>query len=71
MFGVSPAQIALLAVLLVVPVLPNLLAIWHIFHREFPTPQEKMAWLAGSIFVPVLGGLAYWIFGRKRGKRAP
>ena len=66
MFGLSPAQIILIVLLIVLPILPNLWSIWHIFHRDFDTPQEKMAWLALAVFIPVLGGLIYILFGRRR-----
>lgn len=70
MFGLTPTQTLFAIGLLVLPILPNILAIWHVFPREFPTPQEKMAWLALAVFLPVIGGLVYWIMGRKRGKVA-
>jgi uncharacterized protein YjeT (DUF2065 family) len=31
--------------------------------------NEKAIWMAICVFVPVLGGLAYLIFGRPRAKR--
>jgi hypothetical protein len=40
-----------------------------LFPARLPTPAEKMAWLGAAVFVPVLGGLAYLVFGRKRGKK--
>ena len=65
----SPVFIALAIVLLLIPILPNLWSIWHVFHCDFPTPQEKMGWVAAAIFLPVLGGLLYIFWGRKRGTR--
>lgn len=59
-------QSPLLLLLLVVPILPNLWAIWHIFRYDFNTPQEKMAWLAVAVFLPVLGGIVYLLWGRRR-----
>jgi hypothetical protein len=56
----------LAAPLLLLPILPNLWAIWHLYKREFPTPQERAAWLVAQVLVPVLGGLAYILFGRNR-----
>jgi len=67
MFGIPPEKLPLALIILAVPILPNLWAIWHIFRRDFATPQEKMAWLAAAVFLPVLGGLVYLFFGRKRG----
>lgn len=63
-------KLPLLIALLALPILPNLLAIWHIFRNDFPTPQEKMAWIGGAVFLPVLGGVAYFLFGRKRVTRS-
>lgn len=57
----------LFLILLAIPIIPNLWSIWHAFHRDFPTPQEKMTWMGLGVFVPVLGGLAYLLIGRRRG----
>jgi len=59
-------KLPLLIALLALPILPNLWAIWHIFRNDFSTPQEKMAWAGGTVFLPVLGGIVYFLFGRKR-----
>ncbi|MFW5731285.1 MAG: PLD nuclease N-terminal domain-containing protein [Desulfonatronovibrionaceae bacterium] len=56
----------LLLLLLVIPIIPNLWAIMHVFRNDFHTPQEKMIWLGLAIFVPVAGGLAYVFMGRRR-----
>lgn len=69
MFDLPTSQLLLILVLLALPILPNLWAIWHSFHAEFATHQEKMVWLAVNIFVPVLGGLVYLFWGRKRARR--
>lgn len=69
MFGIPAEKLIYVLPLLLIPILPNLWAIWHIFRCDFNTAQEKMAWLAVSVFIPVLGGLAYVFWGRKRGKR--
>lgn len=52
--------------LLLVPILPNLWAIMHLYKNEFPTPQERAAWILAQVFLPVIGGLGYMLFGRKR-----
>ncbi|SDB58414.1 Phospholipase_D-nuclease N-terminal [Desulfonatronum thiosulfatophilum] len=69
MFDLPPSQLILIMALLALPILPNLWAIWHSFHADFTTHQEKMVWIAVCVFVPVLGGLAYLIWGRKRARR--
>ena len=53
--------------LLSLPLLLNFFAIAHAYYRHFPTIQEKMVWLCVVVFVPVLGGVVYFIVGRKRG----
>jgi fumarate reductase subunit D len=50
----------------ILPILPNLWAILHIFRNDFDTPQEKMIWLGLAVFIPVMGGLVYLFFGRRR-----
>lgn len=62
-------QWLLFALLGLLPILPNLAAIWHCFHRDFESVTEKKIWFGLAVFIPVLGGLAYWIFGRKRGRK--
>lgn len=52
--------------LLLVPILPNLWSIIHLYKYEFPTPQERTAWIMAQVFLPVIGGLGYMLFGRKR-----
>ena len=49
--------------------IPNLFGIWHAFHRIFPTPQERMIWIGVCIFVPVIGGVSYLIFGLRRARK--
>ncbi|GAB6035958.1 hypothetical protein JCM15519_05170 [Fundidesulfovibrio butyratiphilus] len=48
----------------------NFAAIYHAFYRNFPTLQEKMVWLCLAVFVPVLGGVVYFLVGAKRGIKA-
>lgn len=66
----SAGQIALVALAALVPILPNLWSLWHAYWRDFPSLNEKMIWLCLAVFVPVLGGLIYLFFGRKRGKKS-
>ncbi len=65
----SALQLTLIILILLLPILPNLWAIWHIFHSDFQSVQEKMGWLLAAMFLPVLGGIAYCLMGRKRAKR--
>jgi transposase len=63
-------QLILALFVMLLPMVSNLWSIQHAFYREFPTPQEKMGWIAVAVFIPVFGELAYIFFGRKRGKKA-
>lgn len=56
-------------ILLGLPAIPNLFGIWHAYHRVFPTDKERLIWMGVCIFVPVLGGIAYLIFGFRRAKK--
>lgn len=69
LLSLQPGHLALFFALAALPILPNFVAIWHCFHRQFPTPQEKMIWFLLAIFLPVLGGLLYLAWGRKRGSK--
>lgn len=55
--------------LLGIPAIPNLFGIWHAYHRVFPTDKERLIWLGLCIFVPVLGGLSYLLFGLRRARK--
>lgn len=63
-----PEKLLLYLILLAIPIIPNLWCIWNAFQREFPTVNEKMAWIGVGVFVPVLGGLAYLFIGRRRSR---
>ena len=62
----STSMLILIALAFILPITPNLWAIWHIFHCQYPTQGEKMGWLFAAMFLPVLGGLVYCLWGRKR-----
>jgi len=51
---------------LLVPIFPNLWSIWHLYKNEFPTNQERAAWIVAQVILPVIGGVGYILFGRKR-----
>ncbi len=52
--------------LLIVPALPNLWALRHAMYHEFPTQKEKARWMTACVFLPCLGGIAYYAVGRRR-----
>jgi len=69
LFEVSAIQIVIIVILLLVPIVPNLYAIWHAFHCDFKTTYEKPIWLLLAVFLPFVGGLIYIFCGRRRGVR--
>jgi hypothetical protein len=69
MADLPPPAYVLIGLLALLPIVPNLWAIWHAFHREFATAAEKGAWILASVFIPVLGGIVYCFWGRKRGTK--
>lgn len=46
--------------------LPNLWCIWHAYKNTFATPVERVLWMAAGVFLPVVGGIAYLLFGMRR-----
>lgn len=69
MYGLSPQQFALVLIVAAIPILPNLWSIWHVFNRNFSSPVEKLSWIGLAVFIPVIGGIVYIIWGRKRGRK--
>lgn len=67
--ALTPEQWYLLLGVVGLFALISMAAIYDGFKREFPSTNEKLAWLQAAVLVPFLGGLAYFIFGRKRGKK--
>jgi hypothetical protein len=53
------------------PILPNFWSIWHLYKNEFPTHQERAAWILAQVVLPVIGGVGYILFGRKRALKNP
>jgi hypothetical protein len=47
----------------------SLWAIRDAFNRDFGSSNEKLAWIQLAVLVPFLGGLAYLLIGRKRGRK--
>lgn len=56
----------LVALLLLLPMLPNLWCIFQAATKRFPSELEQKAWLFVGMLFPVLGGLVFLIWGRKR-----
>ena len=55
--------------MLVLPILPNMWALKHCFHHDFPTEKEKQRWMMACVFLPCIGGLAYILVGRKHASK--
>lgn len=55
--------------LLLVPALPNMWALKHAMYHDFPTLREKYRWMLACVFLPCVGGLAYYFVGRKHASR--
>ena len=55
--------------MLIVPALPNMWALKHAMYHDFPTPKEKYRWMMACVFIPCLGGIAYYFVGRKHASR--
>jgi hypothetical protein len=66
MSSLTPLQLVLVIAILTLPIIPNLWAIWHIFHHDFATPVEKKGWIFLNVFLPVFGGIIYAFVGRRR-----
>lgn len=55
--------------MLIAPALPNMWALRHAMYHDFPTPKEKSRWMMACIFLPCIGGLAYYFVGKKRASK--
>ena len=55
--------------LLVIPALPNMWALKHAMYHDFPTSREKYRWMMACVFLPCVGGVAYFFVGRKHASK--
>lgn len=62
LLSLSGGQLALLFA----PALINLWGIVHAFRHTFSSPAERLLWMALCVFIPLLGGVAYLVFGLRR-----
>ncbi len=54
--------------LLMLPAFINLWSIYHATRHTFPRENERALWLTACIFLPVLGGVLYLLFGLRRAR---
>lgn len=47
------------------PYLVNILALIDILRHEFEPHQNKLVWLLVTLFLPMIGGVLYFLIGRK------
>ena len=52
--------------LVFLPVLVNFWGIWHAYTHQFATPFERILWMVLCVFLPLLGGIFYAMFGLRR-----
>lgn len=55
--------------MLIIPALPNMWALKHAMYHNFPTSQEKYRWMMACVFIPCLGGIAYYFVGKKHASK--
>jgi hypothetical protein len=66
---ISTQEMILFGALLLAFVALSFAAIWDAWGREFGSPTEKLAWIQVAVLFPFVGGVAYFILGRKRGRK--
>ncbi len=68
LLDISPAVLALVLTALLLALVPNLWSIWHASFSAFSRPGEKACWLLAAVILPILGGLLYIFWGKKRAR---
>lgn len=53
-------------IVLMLPAVLNLWTIWHAMNHRFPQEKERFLWMLAGIFLPVLGGVFYLVWGYRR-----
>lgn len=51
--------------LLLSPYIINIVALVDILRHEFDPHQNKLVWLLVTLFLPLIGGVLYFLIGRK------
>ncbi len=54
-------------IIFMLPVIINLWGIYHASRHSFPSSTERTYWMGLCVFLPILGGVIYFVFGRPRG----
>lgn len=60
-----PGGPEMLFIFVIAPFLVIILALVDILRNEFDPHQNKLVWLLVTLFLPVIGGILYFIIGRK------
>ncbi|MGL4722830.1 MAG: PLDc N-terminal domain-containing protein [Desulfovibrionaceae bacterium] len=56
-------------IIILLPLLPTLWAIYHVWKSVFASQEEKILWLILTSLLPVLGACIYFLFGIWRVKK--
>ncbi|MDL1973674.1 MAG: PLD nuclease N-terminal domain-containing protein [Deltaproteobacteria bacterium] len=56
-------------ILLLIPMLPTLWAVTDIAYKDFGSLQRKALWGVLVVLLPCIGGIIYFFFGRRKGKK--
>ncbi|RKX63317.1 MAG: hypothetical protein DRP41_06345 [Thermodesulfobacteriota bacterium] len=62
---------SLLILIFLIPMIPTFWAIIELMTKEINSIYGKFIWLLFVIFIPCIGGLCYFLFGRKRLLKTP
>ena len=68
-YPITPMELGVSAALLLAFMAISFAAIWDAWGREFSSPTEKMAWIQLAVLFPFVGGVGYFLFGKKRGRK--
>lgn len=55
-------------IIVLLPMAPTFWSIWDIWTHSFASYQKRVTWLIIVIFIPVIGGIIYLIFGWKQAR---
>jgi hypothetical protein len=62
----SALNLFIVAVIVILPIVPTLWAIWDLPRRRFSSTKYKVIWFAVVATLPCLGGILYILLARSR-----